>query len=135
MKRKYTKTLLVGITVISVWLPIGEFEAQVTSKAGKGNLETLVVNSEVGSWDAQRDKVVGSVAASYLASARGLGPEYVDASIPVVRLLTREYPSLSKKVGERGISIGSVVRVLNSDKENRAVINKVLREAESLGCQ
>ena len=82
----------------------------------------------------EREEMIRLFAKSYIKIARQKHSDYIHAKSPIYVLLKNNFPSLKEREDERGISLGKVIRYLNSNPENREIINSVLIKQSGQKC-
>lgn len=82
----------------------------------------------------ERAKIVRLITKLYIKIVRQKQSDYISPQTPLYLLLKTNYPNITEKEEERGISLSSIVKFLNSKSENRETINSVLMEQKSRKC-
>jgi hypothetical protein len=135
------KNLGIFALLISFFLCPGNF-GQIVNFAQENSLKKVPVELEnVKVKDVskvlnqkEREEIVRLVTKSYIKIVQQRHPDYIDLQTPLYRLLRTNFPDIKDREEERGISLGNIVRFLNSNPENRKIINSVLSNQKAQKC-
>jgi thymidylate synthase len=82
----------------------------------------------------ERDELVRSVTKLYIKAVRQKQSNYISLQTPLYTLLKTNFPNIKEREEERGVSLSNIIKFLNSNPENRRIINSTLIEQEQRKC-
>lgn len=135
------KVLGMTILIISIFLCFGNrgqivnFAQEKSSENLTSDLEKInVVDNSKKLNQKEREEIVRAFTKSYIETVRQKKSDFISPQTPLYILLKTNFPTIKDREEERGISLGNIVKFLNSNLENREVINSVLIQQKGQKC-